>query len=141
MKNWCPNNKVDSIYGSFENYQSLPDVDYGESVVDSSKYRPNLPSFQQVSSGSSFKGLFDFSDGVDTGLDLTYLRKRGIDQTEIDAFAERLQNLTAEQVRDLQTKIAYDEIAKERKKQIKEASSALQSELSNNQSSNPSSTQ
>lgn len=118
----------------------VPDVEFDNSkepsVTDKSHYRPNAPSYARVD-GSGRVGLFDFPDGEDTGIDLSYLRKRGIDQTEIDAYTERLKNLSKEQLDQLKYEAAQEIIEKSKKleKENQDKINQLNSSASNSSTS------
>lgn len=84
------------------------------SVTDKSHYRPNAPAYARVD-GPARVGLYDFNDGVDTGIDLSPLRSRGIDITELDAIEARLKSLSESQKNELK-QMAAEMIVEESKK-------------------------
>lgn len=67
--------------------------DFGDSVTDKSKYKPNVPLYSQVTSDARLPSnlVYDFPDGKDTGLDLTPLRNKSLDVVEISALKRSLE--------------------------------------------------
>lgn len=61
------------------------------SVVDFSDWRPNIDTVSSLDlRGSNRTPLYDYPDGKDNGLDLTYLRSPSRDITEIDEMKNKL---------------------------------------------------
>lgn len=63
--------------------------------------------------GTQYIGLYDFPDGRDTGLDLTFLRKKGIDITEVDNMREILQTKAEENIKEVNREIEKIKIQQE----------------------------
>ena len=62
-------------------------IDYGTSVTDKSKFRPNVSSLNEIA-GATSTGLnrenFEFQDGIDNGMRFYTIRSKSADRTEID---------------------------------------------------------
>lgn len=80
---------------------------FGKSQSDKSKYRPNVPLYSQIdfNKGLPSNLVYDFPDGNDTGLDLTPLRNKSLDITEIKQIKDSLQKSV-----DRQKKAIDDEV-------------------------------
>lgn len=76
------------------------ELKYGESVTDISKWIPGSDS-PHTNNGSQFSPLYDFPDGKDTGIDLSYTRQPGLDITEVDAIAKSLSSDVMNKVKEL----------------------------------------
>lgn len=61
------------------------------SVVDYSDWRPNIDTVSVNDMRGSRTPYYDYPDGKDTGLDLTYLRSPSRDITEIQEMQSKLQ--------------------------------------------------
>lgn len=75
------------------------EIDFGDSVVDKTHFRPsldNLDSFNSTASCNNI-GKYDFPDGKDIGLRVTQLRNLGADITEIQASLDAIKKATDEQ--------------------------------------------
>lgn len=83
------------------------DVDYGESQTDKSNYRPNVPLYSQIEANKAMPSnlVYDFPDGKDTGLNLTPLRDKSLDITEVQQIKNALQKSV-----DKQEKAIKDEM-------------------------------
>lgn len=73
--------------------------------------------------GTQYIGVYDFPDGKDTGLDLTMLRQKGIDITEIE---EAQRNLTNKAIQNIQE--VNDEMEKIKLEQAIEAQNQVQNQ-------------
>ena len=110
----------------------MPDTEYGDSVVDKSKFRPTLVnngSGQRVV-GSPMIGMYDFPDGVDTGVRLGVIRSPSADITEIDAVSEYLKSRVDSQVFDAKEKL--NDVIKDIKMDFKEGTSTPSDSPQNN---------
>lgn len=110
----------------------MPKMSYGDSVVDKSKFRPTLVNNgngQRVV-GSPMTGVYDFPDGVDTGIRLGVIRSPSADITEIDAVSEYLQSRVDLQISDVKDKL--DDVIKDIKVDFKEGSSTSSDSPQNN---------
>lgn len=87
--------------------------DWGESVVDKSKFRPTLVNngAGQRVVGSPMTGVYDFDDGVDTGIRFGALRDVSADITEIDGAKAYLESTVKAQT-DLAKEKLSAELAK-----------------------------
>lgn len=102
------------LNGSLErsDIKSLKRAIYDDSVVDKSKFRPNVNDVHNFTGqGSQGTPLYDFPDGVDNGLRLGAMRSLGADITEINATAEQLKTTTQKQTDDV-AEIVKSEITK-----------------------------
>lgn len=90
-----------------------PVVNYGESVTDKSKYKPNVPLYSQIdfNKGMPDNLCYDFPDGKDTGLDLTPLRNKSLDITEIADIKRSLEASTKRQKKAIDDEV--DKLLKE----------------------------
>lgn len=61
----------------------VPTLGEYDSMVDKSKFRPNVDEVHLFDGGSDREPLYDFSDGIDTGLRVTQLRSKSSDITEL----------------------------------------------------------
>lgn len=69
----------------------IPVEIFSPSVVDFSDWRPNIDTVSTLDlRGSNRTPLYDYPDGKDSGLDLTYLRSPSRDITEIDEMKNKL---------------------------------------------------
>lgn len=101
------NIKIDKVniftYSHSSNYDFIspsrvesPDfcyVDSSDDIVDSSGFMPDINEVRLFSAsgrGSNLVGQYDFEDGIDNGINLTPLRSKSLDVTEIDAIQSRV---------------------------------------------------
>lgn len=84
--------------------------DWGESVVDKSKFRPTLVNngAGQRVVGSPMTGLYDFDDGIDTGIRFGALRNISADITEIDGAKSYLESAVKAQTDLAKEKITVE---------------------------------
>lgn len=80
--------------------------EFSPSVVDTSKYRPNVNELHNFDGGKGSRvPLYDFEDGKDTGLRLGVLRHQGADITEIQAAKDILEVSTSEATKEATEKL------------------------------------
>ena len=80
---------------------------YGDSVVDKSKFRPTLVnngSGRRVV-GTSRSPVYDFEDGKDTGIRFGVIRNLGADITEVDAVKNILERTVNNQIKVSEKKL------------------------------------
>lgn len=112
------NGDIKEIFSTYHFTQK----DWGESVVDKSKFRPTLVNngAGQRVVGSPMAGVYDFDDGIDTGLRLGALRNISADITEIDGAKAYLESTVKAQTDLAKEKIA-EEFAKIKTNVVKDA--------------------
>lgn len=82
---------------------------FDDSVVDKSSFRPNVNDVHNFTGGSNgMVPLYEFSDGVDTGLRLGALRSIGSDITEISATQQALEKSVQLQKDNLREVVAQE---------------------------------
>lgn len=113
--------------------------DFGESNTDKSFYRPDVSAVRsQIGTRSARTGFFDYPDGVDRGDNLmVILRSKGLDPTEIDALAERIEN-DVELKKKLDDDKNLQEISKKNNDELREYVRKLSESLTSDDSSAPS---
>lgn len=117
---------------------SNPKIDYGQSVTDKSKYRPNMPLLQQVNTGWKNESTlqFDFPDGKideEIGRQMAFIRSRGLTQSEFDAYLEVLSKMSDAQVKELKHDLSEE--------LVKKLEAEKQKQAENNQKSNSNGTE
>lgn len=113
------------------NSMSLDDIsqnkiDYGKSVTDKSKYRPNMPLLHQVNTGWKDESvlLYDFPNGKideEIGRQMAFIRSRGLTQSEFDAYLDVLSKMSEAQVKELKHDLSEELVKKleaEKQKQV-----------------------
>ena len=77
-------------------------IDYGKSVTDKSKYNPNISSF--ISNMGSIRNnpLYDFDDGMDTGVRMSLFHDKSLDITEKEAIFARFKAETENRLNELE---------------------------------------
>lgn len=113
--------------------------DFGESNTDKSFYRPDVSAVRsQIGTRSARTGCFDYPDGVDKGDNLmVILRNKGLDPTEIDALARRIEN-DVELKKKLDDDKNLQEISKKNNDELREYVRKLSESLTSDDSSAPS---
>lgn len=113
--------------------------DFGESNTDKSFYRPDVSAVRsQIGTRSARTGCFDYPDGVDRGDNLmVILRNKGLDPTEIDALAERIEN-DVELKKKLDDDKNLQEISKKNNDELLDYVRKLSESLTSDDSSAPS---
>lgn len=99
--------KVKHFSNQFKNEDWTPLLeDFGESNTDTSTYRPDI-SIARAEAGrlSGKKLIYDFNDGKDNGETvMTFVRQKGLDVTEVEAAANRVESNINDKIEDSKKK-------------------------------------